>query len=626
MKKRVQLICLLTVIILAGVLLVLEEEKRAWLCADETGNLSLLLKTEKGEETLLLWRDEEGENGNYYFFLPSFVENHDLYFSNAGNVNLCIDGERMSAGRRFRWENGKTYCVELTSAENGEKIRTADVRFMMSENIPALFIDTESGGMGSILEDKEHEETGNIVVIDANGTMEYRGEIARISGRGNSTWREYPKKSFSFSLENAQALCGLRSAKKWKLLGIVREGTRLNTKIAMDIGQALNMDYSPEAIWVDLYLNGEYTGNYLLCESVSVGEGRVEIHDLQKDNELSNPEIDFAQKIVEGSRKGFAMENPENITGGYLLEKDSVYYDEKESGFVTESGDEFALREPDCASMEQVEYIQDFVQRVDDVLTNDIENYQNYIDQDSFIGKFLIDEIMLNFDAYVTSAYFYKERDQELLFAGPLWDYDVTLGTTNDDEGRWTDYQQLIIDDLRSGSIEWFAKLYENETYYGRMLEIYEELLPFMENLIETQIDEYVAHVGASAKMDEIRWQSIRYGQDRWGHYVQYDNNVRYLKYFLAKRLNYLNERWQISYPEFEIPSDEAVHEVTFMKDGEIVETRTVKDGEALTELPELDGEMYRGWFYIYESGKYQSQFPIYEDVTLMAKERVEAE
>lgn len=67
--------------------------------------------------------------------------------------------------------------------------------------------------------------------------------------------------------------------KKWNLLALFYEWDRMHTKIALDMAREMGITCTPESTWVDLYCNGQYVGLYLLTETVSVGDGRVEIHD-----------------------------------------------------------------------------------------------------------------------------------------------------------------------------------------------------------------------------------------------------------------------------------------------------------------------------------------------------------
>ena len=79
-----------------------------------------------------------------------------------------------------------------------------------------------------------------------------------------------------------------------------------------------------------------------------------------------------------------------------------------------------------------------------------------------------------------------------------------------------------------------------------------------------------------------------------------------------------MNGLWNISYDEFAIPTNGMLHQVTFVKEGKIVETKQVKDGECITDSPYLEDD-YLCWLYEYEGEPYRKTIPVYEDVTIWA-------
>ena len=135
-----------------------------------------------------------------------------------------------------------------------------------------------------------------------------------------------------------------------------------------------------------------------------------------------------------------------------------------------------------------------------------------------------------------------------------------------------------------------------------------------MKEMLEYRIDEYAGWIEASVCMDNVRWKPVLGNYP--GHYTTWEDNIRYIKYFLANRLNYLNEYWNISYEAFPVPANGSVHEVVFEKDGEIIETRQVMDGDIITDLPELE-EGYVGWYYVISEEPYKEKIPVYEDTIL---------
>ena len=191
-------------------------------------------------------------------------------------------------------------------------------------------------------------------------------------------------------------------------------------------------------------------------------------------------------------------------------------------------------------------------------------------------------------------------------------------------EGRGVDYTETIVEPFRNENdlLGWYESMYEDEVFYNKVCQVYRQALPEIEEILNVRIDEYAELIRASAGMDMIRWQNENKKDDYPGHYQQFDNNVRYLKYFLANRLNYLNERWGISYDLFEATENDEIHQVTFKNGEEIVEIREVNDGDVVTQSPELDGEVYWGWYYEHSNEKLRDEIPVYEDVVLFARKK----
>ena len=579
-------------------------------------NPYIAVRMENSENKVRMWQDEEG--GRAYFFLPSCVNHHRVKFDNLGNKNVRIDGKLFEEGDLFTWEEDREYQMNIS--DEAYDVRTYSLTFMKSENIPAVFIETESGSMEYLHEDKHNEETGNICVVREDGSTEYQGKLERISGRGNATWK-FEKKPYAIKLSEDYPLCGLDKGDRWRLLALWIEGSRMDNKIAMDLAEQMRLEYSVQGTWVDLYLNGEYAGNYLLAESVSVGEGRVDIYDLEKDNKQYNEDIEHAATYEEEDNKGYLIDNGSNITGGYLIEKDGTkYYEAEVCGFVTSMGNPFTIKSPRHASKEQVLYIQDYVNNIDRIVQNRLPEVWEYLDLDSFAKRFLLDEISLNMDTAVASMYFYKEKDDDKLYSGPGWDYDNAFGDggTNQRGHNGYDYGHSVLEDFNvdeSERLNWYVVLYDFPEVQQSMIEEYKKLLPYFEELLDYGIDEYADLIGASVKMDRIMWiDNNENGDPHPGKCEDYYANIKYMKYFIAKRLNFLCDRWGVEHEEFAVPSSGEMHTVTFANYEGVIDTMEIMDGAELENPLEYDESVYQGWENQFNGEIYRKQIPIYED------------
>ena len=618
-----QLLLLLAISLLIGSFFIISGNPKLQLQLSEDNNISILLNSNYKQQTIYPWYNESDDR--YYVFLPAYCKSNFVRFNGIGADKIVfLNGNSVHSGSKFKWQEEAIYQLEILS-ENADT--DYDITFVHSENLPSLFIETDSGSMEYIHKNKENEEEGNIDIITADGNTEYSGKLSKISGRGNSTW-DLAKKPYSLKLADNKPLLGMDAADKWCLLSGWREGAKMNSKLAFDIAEILHLDYSPQCTWIDLYLNGEYAGIYLLTESVSVGDGRVEITDLEKQNKIENPNIEQADTFEENGMKGYIINNGGNISGGYLFEKDFAdYWANSAAGFTTSRNNTFTINSPQHASREQVEYLAGHIQNIDDMINDGNTEYRNYVDFESFARKFIVDEIALSHDVNITSMFYYKKKNDDLIYAGPIWDFDGAFGEGNSGwlEGVWVNYEYSSIYPFRSeeDTLNWYTKLYDDEEFRTRVIEIYSGILPEIEELLNTRIDLYADYIRKSAALDNTRWGYVdTRGDDNPGHYIDFNNNVRYLKFFLAKRINYLNERWDVDYADLPLPNTGDTHEITFWMDGEIIETRKVADGELLSELPSLDENAFWGWYFTHSNEKYRAQLPIFEDTSFYARRK----
>lgn len=582
----------------------------------ENGQPCISVRTAQSENRVYLWQDEEETVG--YFFLPSCVSHHKIRLDDTGKSSVRIDGQIYRKGDTFTWEEGQTLSFQITDASYDS--RAYEVGFMKSANIPAMFIDTASGSMDHLHEDKANEEPGKICVVQEDGVTEYQDELPRISGRGNSTW-EFEKKPYALKLKTDQPLCGLRKSDRWRLLALWNEGSRMGDKIAMDLANEMGLSYSTQGTWVDLYLNGEYRGIYLLTESVTVGEGRVNIYDTEKNNKRNNASIEAetVRHYEEDGSKGYLLENGTDVDGGYLIEKDHPKHWEAEAnGFQTSRGDLFTINAPQHASKEQVAYIRNYVEEIDALVQDADPVVWERLDLTSFAKRFLVDEIALEMDTGSTSMYFYKDRGDEKLYSGPAWDYDNAFGEDGGD-GFFVNYGETIVNNNErlAIAINWYQKLYETPEMQQSIAEEYAGVLPFFEKLLGTGIDGYAERIRASAAMDDARWESVRTAENDMPRYESFEANVNYTKFFIANRLNCLCARWGVAHEPFSAPASGEIHRVTFSVYEGVVETVEAPDGEPLSYIPDYDGGVYQGWVYRRSGEPYSSYIPVYEDMEM---------
>lgn len=155
-----------------------------------------------------------------------------------------------------------------------------------------------------------------------------------------------------------------------------------------------------------------------------------------------------------------------------------------------------------------------------------------------------------------------------------------------------------------------FEKLYGQEEFYARTVELYEKkVLPYLNQVLTAGIDELSQQTRQSRMLNDIRWENL---SNRYQYYEEYENNLRYLKYFIRERRDFLNEVWL---------NGAVYHTVTFEVDGLAWKRYYVKDGELLPKepVPSRYSSLFLGWFIKGSGVPFDEYKPVYEDVTYYA-------
>lgn len=508
-----------------------------------------------GHEIALLQKDDQ-----YYAFLPSACKNADVE-------------PEIPAG-----------------------IEPSSIVWMYSENIPAVFIDTESGTSDEINSDKNCREPGYISVLEADGSTDFQLPLTYIKGRGNTSFTEFEKKPYQIKLADDIPFLGMDSAKKWIFVSNSADPTLLRNALSRNLANHLGLAQSEEGVFVDLYLNGEYVGNYYVVEKIEVEKERLNITDLEKITEIVNNETDlglYETAWTDTTKAKQIPDDPDNITGGYLIERD---FDDRflkevennESYFITDAQESFILLSPEYASENQIAYINEYVQNVENAIlspngtdANTGKYYTDMIDLDSFVRKYLLEEVTANYDGGVASSYFYKDIDSisDKLYAGPVWDYDVTWGNAPAYLGHISSSPDRLtrLAAHRDSSV-WFSALYNKQEFYEELIACYQnEISGHLLTLAEDVLPQLVEMTNASAAMDRVRWdEQYILNEDT----AEREEETAFLYNYIVKRKAFLDKAWIEQVP---------VHQISLYVENTIYDTLYVFEGETLPVFHETD-------------------------------------
>ena len=416
--KYVLLAVLIALAVSCMLLLVVDEVKADDKKTVSYGNLSLEIAPAGSEDARkVVSVDKDGQS---IFCLPSGVDDEV--------INYGFDKSAVE----FKKLNGSVASV-----------------FYESDN-------PDSKGRAYVEDSRNHtlSSSGTFYMYSKDFQLKHKGKVKKLRGRGNSTWNA-EKKPYQINLDKSVDLLdtdnGSQKAKKWLLLSNPYDQTLLRNELIYDFSRKVGLTNTPEGFPVDFYYDGEYRGLYYLCEKNEVGKGRVEIDDLDKDNEEVNGDIEdsldnndgkFSLKTVKinGLEMKYVsgVKNPADIKGGYLLELDRLYYKDEPGYFQARGDDYFAIKSPEYPSEEQCKYISELVRGMYRCIYNNGKDPKtgkklfDYVDKSSFVKYYLVMEWFKNEDGYKTSTFFYKPRNKEKLYVGPVWDCDATMDNRRD--------------------------------------------------------------------------------------------------------------------------------------------------------------------------------------------------
>ena len=576
------------------------------------------------QNTVFPWHDEE--NDIYYLFLPSYADVKQCYFDNSYKLKDFQIQDISYDDRKTLDEIELNQIYETTFTMKGAE-QTIRMEFVQSAKLPTIYIDTASGTMDNIHKEKGNQESGDICILMPDGQLSFDGQLELIRARGNNTWFN-DKKPYHIKLTKKADLFDMGEAKTWVLLAGAADGSVIRNKLVFDMAKDLGIKYAQDSQFVDLYLNGEYAGNYLLTEKIQINENRIAISDLGKATEEINGGEENLKKATpylseDENRWGFTdVRNPLDITGSYLMERDN-YFEEEPSAFRLQSGEKFSLASPSYATKEEIDYIADTMQHIENaILAEDGidpetgKDYKELIDFDGLVYKYLFDEVTKCDDGWRGSNYFYKQPDSidSKVYCGPIWDYDLSLGNAPE----W-----FVGDEKPEGVIQtrlstWYAALWEKEEFRVAVIDTYNEIFkPYMLSMIADggKIDQNVEVVQQSANVNLLRWQ--------WKKEISldlptYEDQITFLKYFIQKRLEYLDKVWN---------EGVVYHEVLFTgvpkeyNRTEKYDYQYILDGELLVvpSEPTKENAEFIGWYYEGTEEELDCSRRITENVTIEA-------
>lgn len=391
----------------------------------------------------------------------------------------------------------KDYFNYYLTADN-----TVDPTF--ASHLPLVIIDT--GGLpprARTVWDEEQQEripttvdpyvTGSINIVDNLATLNHLSDKPDFSSRikirlrGNSSLN-YDKKQYLFKTVNSKGeevdrnVLGMEDDSEWVLNISEIDKSLLRNYTCLNVAGEI-MPFTPDVRFCEVLFSEEgtrtYQGVYLLMENVKQGKNRVNL----------------------GSY------DPRDRVVSYLLRRDR--YDPAAItldtvGAAKEVPGKIEIKYPgDDISKEHIQNIEDEINTFETALyadnPQDFFKYRAYIDQQSFIDYFLINEFFGNYDAGYNSTYIYKQKGGSISM-GPVWDFDQSMGNSTHSIPK--------VDSTAMHSAPWFNQLLRDEGFTEALIKRYRELRlgALNEKHVLSYLDEATGYLDSAIERDWTRW------------------------------------------------------------------------------------------------------------------------
>ena len=380
----------------------------------------------------------------------------------------------------------------------------------------------------------------------------YEGIIG-IEIRGESS-QFFDKKSYGFETWDAEyndldvALIGFPEEEDWILHGPFSDKSLIRNKLIYELSNQMGR-YATKTEFVELTINYEYKGLYIFMEKLKRDKNRINI------SKLENGDID-----------------EESISGGYIIKidksdmEDGSYSDynsfqSKFDVFGNEDGDirinfNYEYPKPGEIHANQKNYIKNYFYEFESSLASNNfkdpnDGFRKYIDEDSFIDFFILNELSNNVDGYRLSTYLQKDRNEKLVI-GPVWDFNLSFGNADYCGGERYDvwcfkFNERCLGDYWNVPF-WWNRLIEDENFVIKLKERWNQLRNnvLSDNNLMTLIEEQYSFLNNETDIINKNFNTWKiFGIYIWPNSFignNYYEEIDFLKNWIKNRTQWLDE------------------------------------------------------------------------------------
>lgn len=481
----------------------------------------------------MIYFNEAEESSGYNVYIDN-TDTKIKTIKSTGSYLTAKDIKGLSAGNHTLYvantdATGKESAMLHTTFNVGDQEGTFT-------DVPQVYIYTDK----SISKDYHANPDVTVSIVDKKGGT-YKditdGEC-NIKVRGNST-AGAAKKPWNIKLSGKKSVLGMDKGKKWCLLANSFDKSLMRNSLVYDLGLQNGVTYSSQSRFVDVYINGTYNGNYLMTEPVEAKTGRVEIDAYNSTNN------DILLEL--GTRNEQGVDH-------FQTPKLGITFDVNDP----EKGDDLTDAEVDAKIQRARAFLGDFETALS---KNNYDEILKYMDEDTFVNFYIASELFKNVDFNFSSTRFYIKGSK--VYAGPLWDFDLSSGNCKPEY-----YREYYVDGVSykgyyCQGMNWYKKLFKNETFYSKVKQRYKELQYVIQNMYKTDSEttlsiNYLAdQYGASFERNYKDKNNLGagwsltdddgYSYTSTAHWTNWKQPIEFLRDWLKNRNAWLCERWGIN-------------------------------------------------------------------------------
>lgn len=386
--------------------------------------------------------------------------------------------------------------------ENGDVLYIFTLRVeTLDTGLPSVALTTE--GYEEIVSKEEYLNASLYLGGGAAGDAVLRE--ATVKGRGNSSWKE-PKKGYTIKLTEKAQLMDMSESKDWTLIANYEDNTLLRNTTAEYLAEGVGLDWVAQNRSVDLWYNGVYWGTYTLTEKIEIEKDRVNITEYV-------PGCGVGQTGFLAEFDGHVVEIPDSQRREWqqpLGSNYAMYYDPATDELFMEvgiGGKWLTLKKPSYEKLindkDQLIYFYNYIRSaVDALYSGDYSRITQYIDVESFVKWYLVEEFMNNGDSSFHSSCYIQLDVGGKLKLGPVWDFDRSSANCD----YWNPNED--VDSLYRAGSAWFYLLFdcpEARTVLKSEYKEFRKVLATLPEHLETMADS----IYASQTYNFQRWDIL---------------------------------------------------------------------------------------------------------------------